>query len=886
MPRIAHVLFALLAVLTLSSPAAFAQQPRDARLIVTVVDQSGGVIPNATVTVVGLDETTKKRAVAPGKTSEKGVATFAGLPPGRYSVQGEFPGFDLGLLRDLRIKAGDSKHVVVLPLAKMATEVTVGRDAQTAASDRASTFGTALTREQMESLSDDPDEMRRQLQEMAGPGAAIRVDSFEGQQLPPKAQIKAIHITRDQFAAENHSAGGMFIDIITQPGMGPLRTNTNFGYYNSATDGQNPLIPKKGPAQNANVRVGLSGSLIKERSSFSISVGTSRNYSTPYQFTQTSAGRQAQNLDLRVPSDNLSFNGFLDYALTKDQTLRVSVNRYSTSTENQGAGGYNFAERAYSSESSMFSMRVQEAGPLGRRFFINTRFSLLWNNSSVHSVTEAPTIVVNDAFTSGGAQQRGGTYSRTFTLASDLDYVRGMHSVRMGVQMDGGRYRSDSSSNYLGTYVFESLAAYEAGLPRTYTKRTGDPTIAYWNVQAGVYLQDDIRVRKNLTFSPGVRVELQTHLPDYQNIGPRFGVTWSPFKSGKTSLRASAGVFYDWLSSGIYEQTIRVDGFHQQEMILGNPSYPETGIGGTIPPTNRYLFGNDLQMARNTRLSASFTQQVTKSFNVGATYSHTWAGGVLIGHNLNAPANGVRPDPAFANIIETVSQGRSLTRSLSTYASLYVSQPGMTPLTGPLFNWKRGLGISASYYLGKSENNTEGAFSVPASNNLSTEWGPSSGDMRHRASINLNTGVLRGLSASIGVSTFSGSPYTIRTGRDDNGDLIFNDRPVGVGRNSVRTAWRWNSSGYFSYTIGLGKQKVPSGPGIMISGGGLGGYTVGTMASQAMPRYRINIMLMMDNLTNHANYSGYSGLMTSPFFMQPTTVTGVRTMNLMVGFSF
>ena len=80
-----------------------------------------------------------------------------------------------------------------------------------------------MTREQIEALSDDPDEMAQQLQDMAGGNAVIRVDSFEGGRLPPKSQIKAIHITRDAFAAENHSAGGLFIDIITQPGIGPLR---------------------------------------------------------------------------------------------------------------------------------------------------------------------------------------------------------------------------------------------------------------------------------------------------------------------------------------------------------------------------------------------------------------------------------------------------------------------------------------------------------------------------------------------------------------------------------------------------------------------------------------------------------------------------------------
>jgi hypothetical protein len=575
MTRVGFILLSLLLALGLSSQASLAQTPpADGRLIVTVVDQSGAVIPGAVVTVVGLEDATKKKAVLPVKTTEKGIATVQSLALGRYSVQAEFPGFELGLLRDLRIKAGDNKHVVVLPLAKLAESVTVGRDPQAAASDRASTFGTALTREQVESLSDDPDEMRRQLQDMAGTDATIRVDSFEGQQLPPKAQIKAVHITRDAFAAENHYAGGLFLDIITQPGIGPLRGTGRFSFYDSALDGQNPLIRKKGPAENRTFGLTLSGSLIKERCGFSLSFSGSNNYSTPNLYVATPTGTRAENLNLRMPNSQAGVYGSLDYALTKDQTMRLTVSRYSYGSKNQGVGAYDLAERAYSSNSSMSSLYVQEAGPLGRRFFTNTRFSLRWNDSSAESALEAPTIIVNDAFTGGGAQRAGGTHSRNFTLQSDLDYVRGMHSLRGGVQLDSGHYRSNATSNYLGTYTFESLAAYEAGLPRTYTRRLGDPTIDYWTVQAGLYLQDDIRVRKNLTLSPGVRFEAQAHLADYQNIGPRFGITWAPFKAGKTSLRASAGVFYDFLSSGTYEQTLRVDGFHQQELDIVNPGYP------------------------------------------------------------------------------------------------------------------------------------------------------------------------------------------------------------------------------------------------------------------------------------------------------------------------
>ena len=155
-------------------------QAARARAVVTVVDQSGAVVPDATVTLVGLEDATKAVAIQPAKTSDKGIATIENVAPGRYSIQAEFPGFELGLLRDVRLRSGDNKHVVVLPIKKVETEVTVGRDAQAVAADPRARFGTALTREQIEALSDDPAEMQQQLADMAGPNAILRVDSFEG----------------------------------------------------------------------------------------------------------------------------------------------------------------------------------------------------------------------------------------------------------------------------------------------------------------------------------------------------------------------------------------------------------------------------------------------------------------------------------------------------------------------------------------------------------------------------------------------------------------------------------------------------------------------------------------------------------------------------------
>jgi hypothetical protein len=148
-------------------------------------------------------------------------------------------GFDLGLLRDVRLRAGDNKHVVVLPLSRIEDSVTVGRDAQAAGADRRSSeFGLALSKEQIDALSDDPAELQRQIMELAGPDAIMRVDSFEGQQRPPKAQIKSIRVVRDQFAAEAAQPGSTFVEIVTQPGIGPLRGSFNFGFRGGSMTGR------------------------------------------------------------------------------------------------------------------------------------------------------------------------------------------------------------------------------------------------------------------------------------------------------------------------------------------------------------------------------------------------------------------------------------------------------------------------------------------------------------------------------------------------------------------------------------------------------------------------------------------------------------------------
>jgi hypothetical protein len=874
----------VLILCVLFSSSASAQARRDGRLLITVADQTGAVIPGATVAVSGQDAATRAITPDPVMTSDQGVAAIGGLAPGRYVVQAAFPGFATNFARDVRVRTGDNKQTISLEIEKLRDEITVGRDKQESAADAKVTFGSAMTREQIDALSDNPEEMKRQLMDMAGPGAVIRVDSFEGGDLPPKSQIKSIHVTRDTFAAENHNAGAIFIEIITQPGIGALRGGGRFSLRDGSLSGRSPFTPQKGPERTQNYGFNFGGSIVPQKSSFSVSIEGMTSYDTPNLNAALPTGLRSEALTLRTPRDRVNLSVQFDDAITRDQTLRLGFFTNRNTAANLGVGAYDLPERAFSTRDSSYTFRIQEAGPLGRRFFINSRLNVNVVHNERHAALEAPTYRVNDFFTSGGAQTAGARDGKLINFQSDLDYIRGIHSVRSGIALEGGWTHSDITSNYLGTYTFESDTDFINGTPRSYTRRIGDPVIDYRDFRGGFYVQDDIRVRRNLTLSPGARYELQTHVHSFNNIGPRFAVTWAPFKSGKTTLRASTGIFYDWLDQFTYEQTLQVDGLHQRELNIVNPSFPDPGNIGIIPPVNRYVLSDDWKMPRSSRLTLAADQTVTPKLRAGILYTYMRREDIGRGLNLNAPINGVRPDPTFGNIVLAVSDASARQHTIGFNYQIGGLPPPFLPPNAPRVDWKRAF-LIGQYTFGIWDNNFDGQFNPPPSGTLATEWGPNQGDVRHRVNFSLITQTLKNLQAQLNLNAATGTPYTILTGRDSNGDLIFNDRPDGVGRNSVRGDGQLTLNANFNYSFQFGKRGGALPPGIRIINLN-GAPQVDTVALTGQPRFRVGVYVQAQNLTNRNNYAGYSGSMTSYFFGQPTMVINPRKVDIGMQFQF
>ncbi len=83
------------------------------------------------------------------------------------------------------------------------------------------------------------------------------------------------------------------------------------------------------------------------------------------------------------------------------------------------------------------------------------------------------------------------------------------------------------------------------------------------------------------------------------------------------------------------------------------------------------------------------------------------------------------------------------------------------------------------------------------------------------------------------------------------------------------------------------KPQTTAGPGgTMIVMGGGGGMAGGFGPGAANKRFQLQFYAAAQNVTNHANYIGYSGVISSPFFRQATNVLNPRKIELGVRFGF
>ena len=849
-------------------------------LRVTVLDQTEAALITAQVTIA--DASGREQAAA---VDERGVAVFENLSPGAYQVAAAADSFR-PIAMPFNVRRGENRTTFRLAVA--AIEQTVVVQDQSAADRRDNGFTQTLTQDQIDALPDDPDEMADELARMAGPGAQIFVDGFRGGRLPPKDQIQQIRFHTNSFSAEYHEAGMVRVEVITKPGMGGWRGGTNFGFRDESLNATNAFADEKGPEQMRRYMVNFSGPLAKGRTGLSLSVDGNSSYDSRTIVAQSPSSGGTVNALAVSPTDAMNVTARVEHLLSPTAQVRAEYTRRQNERSNLGVGDFDLPERAYATDMNTDTLRLRTTNVFGKKVFSEFRFEFTNSSNAMLPSSLQPAIRVNDAFTAGGAGQSGVRNAREFELAQNFDFTVGRkHSMRAGLLLEAGWWDSTQRSNGNGTYTFTSIDAYNAGLPANYVIRTGDPRVDYSQVKAGWFLQDDFRPSRTLQISLGVRQEIQTQVDSRFNLAPRAAFTWNASK--KTTVRGGYGIFYDWYDSNLYEQTIRVDGEHQVDVIVQNPGFPVTEGGGTRLPAS-ILRAASLGQPIIHQASVGFERPLTSWADMRADYMLTRGYNTLRSVNVNAPVNGVRPDPAVGNITEIQSSGKRASDRATVALNMRYAP-------------RRILGM-VMYQFGSSRNFADGATALPSDSlNPDRDWGPSAQDVRHRIFFNFNSPIGRGVRLGLGMQGSSALPYNITTGFDANGDTVFNDRPAGVERNSARGASQWTANVRLNKSIGLGGARAgapgfPGGMPMPPPGGGVaaqrgpGGPGGGGDGPQIMvmeggnQKYRLDLYLNIQNAFNHVNYNAFIGNQQSSFFGTPTSAGPARRIEIGASFGF
>jgi len=890
MKRIAGNLIAVVALVLSIVSVATAQAVQGtgvgSTLRVTVLDQTDAALIIAQVTLVdsrGVEQT--------AVVDDRGVAVFENLNPGTYQVKAAADSFR-PIATPFTVRRGDNRTTLRLALATI--EQTVAVQGENAADRRDNGFTQTLSQDQIDALPDDPDEMAEELMRMAGPGAQIFVNGFRGGRLPPKDQIQQIRFHTNSFSAEYHDAGMVRVEVITKPGMGGWRGMTNFGFRDESLNAKNHFADTKGAEQMRRYMLNFSGPIVKGRTGLSMSFDGNSAYDSRTINALSTTGAPVTGL-AETPTNAMNFNARVEHLMGATSQVQLEYSRRQNDRSNIGVGDFDLPERAYATDNSTDTFRLRSTSVIGKKVFSELRFSLINSVLSTESASNLPTIRVNEAFNAGGAGQTGDREARELEIAQNFDFTIGRkHSMRAGVLFEAGWWDSNQRSNAFGTYTFTSLAAYQAGLPATYTIRTGDPVVNYRQFKAGWYLQDDFRPAKTLQVSLGVRQEIQTQVDSRWNLAPRAAFTWNATRT--TTVRGGYGIFYDWYDSALYEQTIRVDGNHQIDVVVQNPSFPVTDASGTRLPAS-VIRSASLDQPIIQQASIGLERPLTSWADFRTDYMWTRGSNTLRSINVNAPVNGIRPNAAVGNITEIQSTGKRA----SDRVSLSLNARYMP---------RRIMGM-VTYQYANARNFADSATALP-SNSLDpdADWGPSAMDVRHRVFINFNAPLGNGVRLGMNVQGSSALPYTITTGLDGNGDTVFNDRPSGVERNSERGAASWSTNIRLSKSIGLGgarsgppnmpmppppgggassnagvmNQRVGGGGGMGGPGGPGGGDGPQMVVMEANnQRYQLNVFLNLQNAFNNVNYNTYVGNQLSQFFGTATSAQAPRRVE--VGFS-
>jgi len=740
MARISLFLF----LLGLGCPA-LAQLDR-AELTGTVTDTTGAVVSGVQIQIVSNETGHRRDALS----VESGAYAFSQLPIGVYTLTAALPGFRTVTMTDLRLGVGD-RRTMNIRLEVSGVETAVSVEALATPLDSSSAVvGVVIGSEHVREV---PLNGRHWASLMAlAPGA---INTGEGNQQsirfvgrarddnnwtfdgldatgvkdPRQEAALRLIISTDSIAefrvnaalysAESGSGTGGQINVVSKSGSNEFHGSIFEFVRNDVFDARNPFDPSKQPFRLNQFGGSIGGPIAKNRTFFFA------NYEGLRQRVTQTFRNDVPSAAFRARATNAAIRQILDaYPLGVEATSNADVDRAIANTSQQWREdaatarfdhSFNdkntFFARYNIDDGTIISPRTVVPGDRQESYFRPSNFVMQYqrvfsptvvneaktgfNRSALNRLNYSPfaeSISVS-GFTTLNSSNASVETGTSYSLIDNVSITLGSHAMKFGGEIRRAHVNVADPLNNAVSVSFASRNDLLANRVDNVAIGSGSPVLGTRKSYYYAYLQDDFRVRPELTLNLGLRYEYYGlnrevndryrvfdvaecrgfcpqgtawYLPDRNNFDPRIGIAWSPKAlHGKTVVRLGGGIYHgpgqiDDVNAALDNMANNYSLTSAEAPGLSYPVAPFLVIAQAVGITPRSL-QRDRRDMYSAQWGLSIQQEMPASFAMQVGYVGSSATHVFTRSDVNVldPITRTRPLSTFGRIDEKRQDGKS-----------------------------------------------------------------------------------------------------------------------------------------------------------------------------------------------------------------------------------
>ncbi|NOT58893.1 MAG: hypothetical protein HOP19_01575, partial [Acidobacteria bacterium] len=362
------------------------------------------------------------------------------------------------------------------------------------------------------------------------------------------------------------------------------------------------------------------------------------------------------------------------------------------------------------------------------------------------------------------------------------------------------------------------------------------------------------------------------------------GLAFTPDKKQLWVMRARAGIFYDRVGESLALETLRLDGVRQQQLLIDAAAFPDPFAAGAA---NRAIatvrrFDEGLRPPASMQWRVELERQLPRGWRISfsASWSRAWA--QLRSRNLNAPLlsaihtdplTALRPFGAVGNLLQFESSGQLAGRVLFFGVTQPVNQH---------------INIFSGYLNFDFWSDADTPQSLPQSSyDLRGEWVRPFWMARHRGFVTVLLNLPWKARASFSLNAASGTPFNVTTGRDNNGDGVFNDRPALTDAANPRAVLTPFGALDGTAINGSLPRNAGTNPATATLDVNLTRtFGLGKTKPDGERQFRLSFNARASNLLNRTNPLGLNGVLLSPIFNRANAAGPARRVELGLRFNF